>query len=192
MHNVLALAVIATCAATPVWAEPSHWVVDAAQSTLSFTAQQGDAAFHGGFRKFTPEIMFDPQDLAHSHIVVTVATASAFSDSAERDEALPEATWFDVKKFPQAQFVTTSIKAVGSDKAGLENYVAEGDLTIRGISKKISLPFWLKAEGTAMHAKGETVILRQDFGVGQGDFANDSWIKYEVKVGIDIVATKSP
>lgn len=192
MRKVLAVALMAICGATPVWAEPSHWVVDAAQSTLSFTAQQGDTVFQGGFKKFTPEIVFDPQDLARSHITVKVATASAFAGSAERDEALPAAEWFNVQQFPQAQFETTAIKSVGSDKTGLENYVAVGDLTIRGMSKKIILPFWLKAEGKAMRAKGEVVILRQDFGVGQGEYANDSWIKYEVKVGIDIVATKSP
>ncbi len=183
-----ALIVFLALLALPVHAEPPRWAMDVAQSKLTFSAQQGSDIFNGGFKDFTAEIIFDPDDLEHSRIAATIAMASAFAGSNDRDQALPGATWFDVKSFPQAQFVTKTIR-----KTGAQDYMAQATLTIRGISKDVQLPFSLTpgADPGQMRAVGAVVISRHDFGVGQGEFANDSWIKYEVKVGIDILAVKN-
>ena len=173
--------------AVPAHAAPPRWTMDAGQSKLTFSAQQGGETFSGGFKNFTTEIIFDADDPEHSRIAATVEMASAFAGSADRDQALPSAAWFDAKDFPSAQFVTKTIK-----KTGAHEYVAQAVLTIRGVSKEVQLPFTLTpgAGRDQMHAVGSVIILRNDFGVGQGEFASDSWIKYEVKVGIDILATK--
>ena len=186
MRGILGVALLAMIAA-PAHAAPPRWTLDSAHSKLIFSAQQGSETFNGGFNKFATEIVFDADDLEHSHIATTVDMASAFAGSAERDQALPGGGWFNVAGFPDAKFVTKTIR-----KTGAHEFIADAVLTIRGVSKDVQLPFTLTA-GTApgqMHAVGAVTILRNDYGVGQGEFASDSWIKFEVKVGIDILATK--
>lgn len=173
--------------ASPALATPPQWVVDPAHSTLQFTAQEGETLFTGGFKKFTAAIAFDTADLAHSVISVTVSPASVYAGNDDRDQALPGADWFDVRQFPEARFVTTTIRQTGPDA-----FVAEARLTIRNVTRQVQLPFAL-TPGPApdtLHAVGAVTISRHDFGVGQGDFVSDGWIKYGVKVSIDILATR--
>lgn len=160
-----------------------EWVVDAARSTLSFTAQMNDEKFTGHFKKFDSSIRFSADDLAHSAITTTVAVASAATGAPDRDTALPESQWFDSTKFPEARFVTQSIKATGPNA-----YLAEATLTLRGVSKPLSLPFTLTTENGKTHAVGSVTIQRNDYGVGQGEFASDAWVKFPVTVTIDLWA----
>lgn len=177
---LLALAMVGF--AIPVQAA-QEWVVDAARSTLSFTAQMGEEKFTGHFKKFDSVIRFSTDDLAHSSIATTVAVASAATGAPDRDSALPESPWFDNTKFPEAHFVTQSIKATGPNA-----YVADATLTLKGVSKPVTLPFTLAVENGKTHATGSVTIQRQDFGVGQGEFASDAWVKFPVTVAIDIWA----
>ncbi len=176
-------ALLLTTLTTPAFAV-QDWTIDSAQSKLGFTAQQGDEKFNGGFKQFTIDLRFSPDDLAHSTLKATIATGSAFAGSADRDSALPESTWFDVAHFPDAVFTSDSIKTTGKDQ-----YLAEGKLSIRGISKPVQLPFTLTTENGKTHAVGSTVIQRNDYGVGQGEYASDAWIKFPVTVAVDIWAT---
>lgn len=185
---IMALAVFA---ATPARAA-TQWQIDPAQSRLTFTAQQGAEKFTGGFKNFAVDIMFSADDLAHSKITATIDMAGVYAGSADRDAALPGRDWFNIKDFPQAVFTTNAISPIvgidGTER--VEHYFAEGVLTIRGISKPVRLPFTLKREGGKVRAQGEVTIMRNDFGVGQGSFAGDSWVKYGVTIGVDIVATE--
>lgn len=159
--------------------------MDETASKLSFSAQQGDETFAGGFKKFLADIRFSPDDLANSKIAVTVDTSSIFAGSDDRDAALPGAAWFDVAAFPQATFTTERIAAA----AGADHYTADAKLTIRGVTQNVQLPFTLarQADGKT-RATGSVVLQRNLFGIGQGEFASDGWVKYPVTVRIDILA----
>lgn len=176
------VALMALSFALPAQAAP-EWVVDAARSTLRFTAQMGDEEFTGHFKKFDSAIRFSPDDLGQSRISATIAIASAATGAPDRDAALPESTWFDSTKFPTAQFVTKTIRATGPDA-----YLAEATLTLKGISKDVALPFTLTKDGDQTHASGSLTIQRNDFGVGQGEFASDAWVKFPVTITVDIWA----
>ncbi|MBP7253263.1 MAG: polyisoprenoid-binding protein [Alphaproteobacteria bacterium] len=182
MKHVLPLISMAIAFALPAKAA-QEWVVDAPRSTLSFTAQMGEDKFTGHFKKFNSSIRFSPDDLAHSVITTTVAVASAVTGAADRDSALPESQWFDNAKFPEAHFVTQSIKATGPNA-----YLAEAKLTLRGVSKDVALPFTLTTENGVTHAVGSVTIQRNDYGVGQGEFASDAWVKFPVAIAIDLWA----
>lgn len=160
------------------------WQVDKEASKLTFTARQGDETFTGGFNHFTPAIRFSPDDLAGSSISVTVDIASIHAGSADRDAALPTAPWFDAARFPEAVFATRSIRADGPGK-----YIAEATLTMRGISKDLQLPFTLTTANGKTRATGDVVIQRNDYSIGTGEFATDSWVKFPVTISIDIWAT---
>jgi polyisoprenoid-binding protein YceI len=171
-------------------AAPS-WRLDPANSRLSFTAQQGEAQFTGGFKTFTAEIQFHPDDLPHSHITARVQIASVFAGAAERDQALPTPGWLNTAQFPEAIFTSTSITALGSDAKSANglagnHYLAKGTLTLKGVTKPLELPF---AFVQPDHIQAQWVLQRQDYGIGTGAFATDAWVKFPVTVTLDLRAT---
>lgn len=171
---------------TPVFAAP--WVVDSATSKLTFEGEQSGEKFKGGFSKFTPTIEFDPAHPEQGKIEVVIDIASVTVEGKDRQDALPTSDWFDVKKFPSATFKSTSIKATGSDKSGLMDYEAKGTLTIRGISKEATLNFWLKTSGNNAESRGTATLNRSDYGIGQGEWKSDAYIKFPVTVNFEIHA----
>jgi len=164
----------------------SDWSVDMAKSHLGFSGVQNGAPFQGRFGKWTAEIAFDPAHPEAGQAKVTIDLASATTGDTQRDSALPQAEWFDVKDFPQAIFEATGFTAKGGDA-----YEAPGTLTIRGIGKAVVLPFTLAVSGDKASAKGHLALVRTGFGVGQGVWATGDWVALEVGVDVDLVATKS-
>lgn len=167
------------------------WNVDSATSTLKFQGQQEGETFEGSFQKFTSDIEFDEKAPEKGTIHVTVDMANVTIDGKDRQDALPTNDWFAIKQFPTAEFTSTSIHDAGSDKIGINNYLAKGTLTIRGVAKRVELPFWLKTTGNNTLAKGELTLNRSDFGVGTGQWKSDEWIKYPVRVNFEIHATRT-
>ena len=76
--KVVAAALALLAFAAP--ASAAHWTVDAAKSRLGFTAMWSNQPFVAVFKSWKADIDFDPTDLAHSHVVVTVDLASEASD----------------------------------------------------------------------------------------------------------------
>jgi polyisoprenoid-binding protein YceI len=161
------------------------WTMDYAKSAVRFASSQTGTPFEGEFEKFEAIIIFDPADLPSSSIDATIDMMSAKTGDRQRDTALPGSDWFKAKDFPTARFQSSNIVGTGSG-----TYVAKGELTIRGISRGLDLPFTLEIAGASAHAVGEAGILRTDFGVGEGEFADATWVDLEVKVGIDIWASR--
>ena len=60
--------------------------------------------FQGSFKNFTANIDFDPDHPETGKIAATIDIASASTGDGERDGMLPQSSWFDTGKFPQAQF----------------------------------------------------------------------------------------
>ncbi|MDB5358911.1 MAG: YceI family protein [Rhodospirillales bacterium] len=170
--------------ATPALA--SDWAVDPTKSRLGFSGVQNGAPFQGSFGKWTAEIAFDPAHPEAGHAKVTIDLASAKTGDTQRDSALPQAEWFDVKAFPGASFEATGFVAKGGDA-----YEAPGRLTIRGMAKDVVLPFTLAVTGDKAAAKGHLSLVRTGFGVGQGVWATGEWVALDVGVDINLVATKS-
>ncbi|MBI1391754.1 MAG: polyisoprenoid-binding protein [Alphaproteobacteria bacterium] len=169
-------------------ARAADWTVDTDASALGFVATQNGKAFEGRFETWTADIAFDPTDLAASRIAASISLESAATGDKQRDKALPGSDWFNVKKTPTATFTSTEIVA---DPDG-EGYLAKGVLDLRGVEKPLDLHFDVTIDGDAATARGEAIIVRTEHGVGQGEFASGKWVSVDVKVTVDISATKSP
>jgi polyisoprenoid-binding protein YceI len=178
---LLALPLLATA---PAFA--ADWTVDPAKSRLGFSGVQNGAPFQGSFGKWTAEIAFDPAHPEAGHAKVTIDLSSAKTGDVQRDGALPQAEWFDVKQFPTASFEATGFTAKGGDA-----YEAPGKLTIRGIGKNVVLPFTLAIAGDKAEAKGHLSLIRTGFGVGQGVWATAEWVALDVGVDVDLNATRT-
>jgi polyisoprenoid-binding protein YceI len=175
----------AFCAAVP--AEAAHWNVDYARSNLGFTVLWSKEPFSASFKSWKAAIDFDPADLAHAHADVTVDLGSEASDEADFDDGLKGAEGFQIAQFPAAHFVTTGF----THKTG-DAYVATGKLSLKGVTRDVTLPFTLTIQGNQAHMKGSAVVMRTDYGVGMGQWsAPTSPVVRDVTVTIDIIATKS-
>jgi polyisoprenoid-binding protein YceI len=181
-----AIFIAALLAASPATA--AHWNVDAAKSKLGFTVNWAGQPFNATFKSWKANIDFDPNDLAHSSADVTIDVASETSDDADTDEGVKGAQGFQASQFSTARFQTVSI----AHKSG-NDYVAQAKLTIRGVTKPVTLPFTLTIAGNSAHMTGTAQVSRMDFGVGQGgDFSKPVPVAYQVTVKIDLTANKAP
>lgn len=163
------------------------WSVDYAHSKLGFVVQWSGQPFTARFKTWNAKIDFDPANLAAAKADVTIDMNSAVSGEDELDQNLPGAQGFDATRFPQAHFVTRSFRNTGKDR-----YEAVGDLTIRGVTKPVALPFTLSIQGESAHMKGEVTVMRTDFGVGSGSaWEGETPVAHAVKVTVDLTATKA-
>ncbi len=181
------LAAASLAAAAPVLAAPAAWVVDKASSRLGFKSAFAGAPFDGEFRRWDAQIAFDPAALDASKAEVSVDMGSGTAGEDSRDDAMPTADWFDVAHFPKATFTTRSIKSLGGDR-----YQASGDLTIRGVSKPIELPFTLAITGDQAKMDGEVTINRTTFGVGQGEYTSPDSVPFDVTIVVSLSAHRAP
>ena len=147
-----------------------------AQSEVQFTARQMGVPLEGHFKKFSAQVAFDPTKLATSKIAFTVDTGSATLGSRETDAELPKPVWFNVPKFPQAQFESTSIKALGGGK-----FEVAGKLTIKGKTVDVVVPATFAAQGKTGVFEGRLTIRRGDFSIGEG-----AWKAFDI-VANDVV-----
>ncbi|KQP58302.1 YceI family protein [Methylobacterium sp. Leaf112] len=169
-------------AASP--AAAAEWVIDPAKSAIRFSGVQVGAPFSGRFERFDATVTFDPAKPEAGHATVLIDLASARTGDVQRDTALPQQDWFDVKAARQARFEATGFV----DKGG-GDYEAVGTLTIRGTSRPLTLPFRLALAEDQARATGHVGLVRTAFGVGQGAWASGQWVALEVGVDVDLVAT---
>ncbi len=188
LRTTFALTALAL-ATTPALAGPAapapSWAVNGAQSRLGFSGKQTGTPFAGRFTRYQAAIVFDPAHPETARIAVVIDLASATTGDKQRDQALPGKDWFDIVHFPQARFVSTAVKRTGTSA-----YVATGNLTIRGVTKAVNLPFTLAVAGNNARARGHLQLVRSAFGIGQGTWSTGQWVALEVGVDVDIVATR--
>lgn len=162
-----------------------RWAVDADASSLGFEATQSGNAFSGQFGSWQADIAFSPDDLAGSGVTVTIDMASADAGANDRNSQLPTSDWFDVDGHPTATFVTTGFTHLGGS-----DYEAAADLTIKGITLPVTLPFTLSIDGDTATVTGSLALLRTDYGVGEGRWANGSTVGLDVTVVVDLTASR--
>ncbi|ADZ71227.1 YceI family protein [Polymorphum gilvum] len=160
-------------------AAAADWAVDAADSSLAFTARQGDTAVPGRFERFEVAITLDPQDLSGASISVTVDTASVATEDAQVGATLASDGWLSTAAFPTAAFASTAVRRIEG-----ERYEAEGTFTLRGVSMPLVLPFTLAIDGDTAKAAGAVTLLRADYGVGAGIPADTVGAQVEVSFAL--------
>jgi polyisoprenoid-binding protein YceI len=176
MRFRLALALLASAAvhAQPE-ADPLWRVHD--DSILEFIAVQQGAEFTGRFEQFDATIRFDPAAAGSGSLSVTVATDSVNTFYDDRDEVLRGPDMLEVERWPEAIFVSDSIRAIDDSR-----FAASGDLTIRDQTHRIRLPFSFELMDDEAQLGGEITISRLDYGVGQGDWSNTEWVGADVTI----------
>ncbi|MEM6724388.1 MAG: YceI family protein [Bacteroidota bacterium] len=131
--------------------------IDSANSKAAFSLKKlGFITVAGTLSNFSGKIVFDPTALDKASFDVCVSSASITTGNPKRDEHLKNADFFDVEKFPNICFQSSSVKAVN------DQFETSGILTILDQPQAVSIPF---------HQNGNTLtgtfkIDRSQFGLG--------------------------
>ncbi|GHG79768.1 cytochrome b/b6 domain-containing protein [Pseudodonghicola xiamenensis] len=158
----------------------SDWQVE--NGTLAITVQQMGKPIEGSFADWTAAITFDdpaapgPAGTVDVQIAIGSLTLGSVTSQAMGTD------FFDAEKFPTAAFS-------GKIEKTADGYIATGPLSLKGATVDISLPFSLTLDGDSATMKGSTTLDRMAFGIGS-NMANESSLGFNVKVDVDLTATR--
>ena len=180
--SLLSLPLLAAARPLP---EPKPHVIDKAHSEINFVADTRMLSAHGFFGKWDADVKLDATKYENSTVAITIDAASINTRVDMRDNHLRGPDFFDVAKYPTITFKSTGVKQTAANKLEIS-----GDLTVKGVTKKIVVPasvmFYDKGVG---RFRGTLTLLRKDFGVSYDPAVNP--IENEVQVQWDI-ALKEP
>ena len=167
----------------------TSWTIDKSHSSINFEVRHFFAKVPGTFEDYTADIKFSPNNLSESSIDVTVRINSIDTRNERRDGHLNSPDFFDSETYPTMSFTSNKIESTGEN-----TFVAHGTLTIKDVSEGFELPFTLLGVTDNPFQEGKLVagisseftILRNDFGVGTGDWVSDTIIGNEVDVTLNL------
>ena len=165
------------------------WNIDKAHSKIGFSVRHMMIAkVHGEFTNFDVQLNLDPVELGNSKIVADIDVQSIDTAQSQRDEHLRSADFFDVEAFPTINFQSTDFEKSGDDSVTLE-----GLLTIRGITKPITIKGEqlgpVKNPMTGTRSVGYSLtgeLSREDFGLTWNKAMESGGVMVGKKVTINI------
>jgi len=158
-------------------AEAEFNAVLPAGSAVSFISRQMGVPVQGSFGKFSAQIAFDPAKPEQGRAQIAVDLASIDAGSSDANDEVKGKAWFDVRSYPTATFVASSVKALGGGR-----YEARGRMTIKGRSVDLVAPFSAKPVGATLSLEGDLPISRKQYGIGEGSWSDPSVVADEVQI----------
>lgn len=111
------------------------WKFDTVHSSVGFSVRHlMISRVHGSFKTWNGELTTDDQNPEHSKVTVSIDTGSIDTKEPQRDEHLRSADFFDAVNHPKVTFESTSVQKLDG-----EHYKVIGNLTIRGVTKPVTL-----------------------------------------------------
>ncbi|MBU3709416.1 MAG: polyisoprenoid-binding protein [Burkholderiaceae bacterium] len=188
MSKLLATVLLSAAVVTPVFAapatygvEPNHTFPRFSYTHLGFTTQQSR------FDKTTGTVVYDKEGRAGS-VDITIDTRSVSTGSALFNQHIQAEDFLDTAKYPNVTFKSTKVNFDGDKPVSIE-----GDLTMKGITKRVTLtvtrflaaPHPIQKKDT-IGADAYTIVKRTDFNMGKYAPA----VSDEVRIDIAIEAMK--
>lgn len=169
MKNVILTAVLLISTISFVSAQKTTWTLDKAHSKMVFTVVHlSMSEVDGVFKDYSATITNSNEDFSDAVFEVTADLTTISTNNEMRDGHLQKEDMFNTAKYPALTFKSTGIEKTGENKFKLT-----GDLTIKGVTKKVVLDLELIGTGTNPMSKKEIagfkvtgIINRTDFGVG--------------------------
>ncbi len=178
----------------------AEWFFEPGHTAAEFCARHMMVTHvRGHFKNVQGKLVFDPRSPRESRVQVRIDAKSIWTGEPDRDAHLRSADFLDVEHHPEITFTGDKVEVVGD-----HDYVLGGLLTIRGISRDVSLrvgylgqwvtPWWEdgvdKGPKTRAGFLARTLINRHDFGVSWNSTLDKGGIVVgnEVEVTIDAEA----
>ena len=170
----------------------AEWQIDPAHTSVEFVGRHLMVTkVRGSFPEVSGVITVGENPL-DSAISVTIGTASVSTGAADRDGHLISPDFFDVENHPEMRFVSTGVRANG------DAWILDGDLTIKGVTKPVSLDFeflgiiddpWGNSKAAF---SASTEILREDWDLTWNVALESGGLLVSKKITIDIEVQAAP
>jgi polyisoprenoid-binding protein YceI len=195
VKRLISAFVLALLVSVPAAAE--IWEIDQAHSRASFSVKHlGIANIRGDFGGVTGTVDFDGKNVATAKVKAVIDVDSITTRVVPRDEHLRTADFFDMAKHPTMTFVSTSIVPAGPGK-----YKMTGNLTLRGVTKPVTLDLDQPAGPVTDHmgtvkmgASASGSINRKDFGVNYHQVLDNGILGVDdivhIQLDIEMIAPK--
>ncbi len=143
-----------------------------ADGSVTFTIKNFGINTKGEFKGLKGTINWDAANPANSSFNVSVDVNTINTGIELRDNDLKKESYFNATKYPTINFISTAVSS-GS---------VTGNLTIKGVTKQITIPFTATSSENGYLFEGNFSINRKDFGVGGGSFALSGHVDVALKV----------
>jgi polyisoprenoid-binding protein YceI len=173
----------------------TKWTLDPTHSEIVFKVKHLMITnVKGEFRKFSAEVDSNGSDFSKASINATIDASSIFTNEDGRDGHLKGVDFFDVENYPRLTFAGTAFKKVGD-----ENYQLKGNLTIKGVTKEVTLdvefgginkdPWGNEKAGFSINGK----INRKDWGLNWNAALETGGVLVsdEVKISAEVQLVKA-
>lgn len=192
--RVMLLALVLALPAVPLRAAVEAWEIDREHTAVTFQVRHLFSKVPGRFTDFSGTLWIDRADYSKSRVEVTIQAASIDTDQDQRDNHLRSDAFFDVANHPTLTFKSTAVRPQGDKKLAIE-----GDLTIRGVTKRVTLDTDILGYATLYNVErvgfeARTTIDRTDYGVSWNDAVEGGGylLGHDVEITISIEAKKQP
>jgi len=172
-----------------VLAAPATYRYDTTHSQIIFSIDHnGFSRPFGRLHIAQGWLRFDPDDWSQSATELDIDLASLDMGDAAWNAAVLKPAFLDADKARYAHFVSTSVERK-DDTHG----VLQGNLTLRGVTQPVSLPFTFNRKGTTIYGmhtmvgfSATTMLQRDDFGIT----SNANSIGHSVSVWLELEAVQ--
>lgn len=161
--------------------------VIAEKSSVRFVARQMNVPVEGSFKTFSAQINFDPAKPEAGKAQIEIDLAGIDAGSAEANDEVKGKAWFNTRDYPSAKFVSSAVKSLGGNR-----YEASGKMTIKGRTRDVVAPFSAIVQGNTLFIDGSIPMLRLQYGIGDGAWADTATVADEVQVRFHLALSTSP
>lgn len=173
------------------FSQAAQFKPDFGHSEIRFKSGHIFSTVSGLFSDYTATIAFDPEKLNEAVFDFTIKVKSINTMHPKRDNHLRSDEFFHADKYPDMRFKSSRVFHIKENLYGIE-----GVLTIKDVSKSISVEFSYFAPTDNPFDKKTQVagfntsfsLNRLDYGVGSGIYAKKGVIKNKVVVEISMEA----
>ncbi|MEU8118524.1 YceI family protein [Spirillospora sp. NPDC049024] len=140
------------------------WNIDPAHSEVTFVIRHLMTKVRGTFTDFTGSVQI-AEELAESTATAEIKVASIDTRNADRDAHMRTAEVLDVEKYPTMTFATKGVREEDGE------YLLDGDLTIKGVTRPVTLTVEFNGVGedpwggTRAGFSAVTTISRKEWGI---------------------------
>jgi polyisoprenoid-binding protein YceI len=153
----------------------SNWNIDPNYS-IKFSGKKAEGTFTG----FTGTIVFEPNDLAHSHFDVAIDANTIKTGNSTKDDHAKDASWLNTEKYPKIKFRSNTITKEAN------GFQVTGILELHGTEKQIKLPFSFIEVNGKSNFMGNFKINRKDYGIKGNLFGFVVGDEFEVSINLPV------
>ena len=178
--------------ASPLRAEPSTFEIDPEHLSIGFLVEHlGFAKTLGFFQTAEGTFEFDEETDVLSDVQITVSTDSVFTNNERRDRHLRSDDFLNVREFSEMLFSAASIRRTGE-----QTFDLDGELTLLGITRPLSLQATLNKSGNypmdgnpyVIGVSASGTLMRSEYGMIYG--VDNGWVGDEVEIIIEFEARR--